>query len=373
MGKFTIALTPIDKFFFGSDMTFGAEGRDDLNEDFKSYIITSRMFPQQTSLLGMLRFLILSNDSRCFSRGRITDKDAASELIGANSFSVNATADKNGKANSFGIIKSISACRIQAVSRKNGIDNVEDLFFEPLYRNAAPVWDKANPAKINQIEVTIPELAYSAKEGGIACVLSNGVEKYYLEKEGDETKYIFLEDRRVGINRDINSGSTLNSSLFKQISYRFNNSDNQSFRFAFDAVVDNESLDSYSGQMVSVGADGSWFVLDIQKAEAETSSDCNKKERMLTLQSPAFIPRLAMCHVKFAITSLLPFRFMQSNVMNTQEYRITDRSYKRSEKKYLLYDSGSVFYFDEADDKNKFEKYLKAQEDFRQIGYNEYK
>lgn len=94
---------------------------------------------------------------------------------------------------------------------------------------------------------------------------------------------------------------------------------------------------------------------------------------MLTLQSPAFIPRSAMRHVKFAITSLLPFRFMQSSVMNTQEYRITDRSYKRSEKKYLLYDSGSVFYFEDDDSKDKFENCLKAQEDFRQIGYNEYK
>lgn len=74
--KYKITLTPVDKFFFGGDMTFqvGTNEKDSFNEQFSSYIIRSAMFPQQTSLLGMLRFLILRNSGEeIFKDGRITD------------------------------------------------------------------------------------------------------------------------------------------------------------------------------------------------------------------------------------------------------------------------------------------------------------
>ena len=60
--KYKIELTPVDKFFFGGDMTFQVgNAKSDFNERFSSYIIKSSYYPQQTSLLGMLRFLILRN------------------------------------------------------------------------------------------------------------------------------------------------------------------------------------------------------------------------------------------------------------------------------------------------------------------------
>ena len=65
MSNYLITLTPTGRFFFGGDMTFkvGRKDKNEFNEQFSSYIIKSAMFPQQTSLLGMLRFLILSNDT----------------------------------------------------------------------------------------------------------------------------------------------------------------------------------------------------------------------------------------------------------------------------------------------------------------------
>jgi len=45
------------------------------------------MYPQQTSLLGMLRFLILRNSGeKIFKNGKIVDKAEAEELIGHKSF-----------------------------------------------------------------------------------------------------------------------------------------------------------------------------------------------------------------------------------------------------------------------------------------------
>ena len=69
MSKYIIKLIPTGRFFFGGDMTFTigkqketdkSKGEKDsyqiYNEEFSSYIISSLKFPQQTSLLGMLRF-----------------------------------------------------------------------------------------------------------------------------------------------------------------------------------------------------------------------------------------------------------------------------------------------------------------------------
>ena len=367
MGRYTIALTPVDKFFFGSDMFFGAEGRQDLNDKYKSYIIRSRMFPQQTSLLGMLRFLLLQNDPGCFAEGRIINFDHAERLIGPKSFHVNSSESISGSGNNFGAIKSLTACRIQMVKPNN---QIVDLRFQPLYQKSAPVWNDTCKAFFNHLTIDVPTLDYSAKEGGIEMTLTDGTDTFTLEG-GDNG--IFKEERRIGINRDINSGLTQDSALFKQISYRFNNTTQHSFRFAFDAEIDGVEIMKYKGQMVSVGGDGSWFVLDIREQETPVSFNPPGDLLTLTLQSPSFIPKRALDHVKFAVTSLLPFCFMQSSVRGTTHYSILDRSYKRSPKKYSLYDTGSLFFFESADEKKSFETILIEQSDFRQIGYNEYK
>ena len=114
MTDFHIALTPIDKFYFGGDMTFpvGNDKNDAFNTKFSSYIIESTYFPQQTSLLGMLRYLLLSN-SRYFSNGRIIDKEGAAGLIGEQSFMVN---EDGHRPNDYGpVLKSISTCRLQTL------------------------------------------------------------------------------------------------------------------------------------------------------------------------------------------------------------------------------------------------------------------
>ena len=46
-----IKLTPLDAFFFGDENTFGMDNT--------SYYVRSRKLPQQTSLLGLLRYELL--------------------------------------------------------------------------------------------------------------------------------------------------------------------------------------------------------------------------------------------------------------------------------------------------------------------------
>jgi len=49
--KYLVTLKPLEPFLFGGNQTFGRLG----DKEAGNYLVTSRQFPQQTALLGMLR------------------------------------------------------------------------------------------------------------------------------------------------------------------------------------------------------------------------------------------------------------------------------------------------------------------------------
>ena len=362
MSKYQITLTPVDKFFFGGDMTFqvGTEKKDKFNEQFSSYIIQSSMFPQQTSLLGMLRFLILRNAGEAvFKDGKIVDKAKAKELIGSRSFMVN-------EDNDFKTIRSLSHVRV----RKTENGQSTDLEFAPIFKELN--FDKASLGSYNLHDTCIPSLTkdeYDAKKG-IEVNLTDG--NAPIKLEDDENKNcVFVKDRRVGIDRDIKTGIVEGGALFKQISYRFNNG-KASYCFLFDAEVeDSIPFETYSGQIVTVGADNSQFVIGITR-DVKTNDAIKPYEKALWLLSPTFLNRAEAQTAKFAITKLMPFRFLKSEMDKVKSYNVLSRELVRSER-YELYVPGSVFYFEDEDHKKAFIKLIESKKEFRQIGYNEYK
>ena len=97
---YRIQLTPLDTLFFGGENTFGQDSG-------ANYFAQSNRFPQQTTLLGVLRHQILmQNDAFPLTND---NKEKATQLIGAHSFDVNAH-------NQFGSIKSLSPGRNRAFS-----------------------------------------------------------------------------------------------------------------------------------------------------------------------------------------------------------------------------------------------------------------
>lgn len=366
MSKYQITLTPVDKFFFGGDMTFQVGTDKKFNEQFSSYIILSSMFPQQTSLLGMLRFLILRNDKEAFKDGQIIDNTKAKTLIGERSFIVN----ENGHdKNKFGLIGSLTHVRI---CRKDGEGNTSYLEHAPLFGELD--FAKASVGTYNMKDVCIPALTdkeYKAKEG-LSSKLTDGKESYdFKQGEDPQKEGVFIEDRRIGIDRNIKTGRVEDSALFKQISYRFNNK-NASYCFVFDAEVDDSlNLNGYSGQLVSIGGDNSQFVIGIKKKE-ETEDNIVLINNAICLLSPTFLTRAEAQTAKFAITRLMPFRFLKSEMDKVKSYHILSGNLTRSDR-YELYAPGSVFYFENNEQKEAFTNLIKAKKDFRQIGYNEYK
>ena len=365
MSKYQITLTPVDKFFFGGDMTFqvGNDENDEFNTQYKSYIIQSSMFPQQTSLLGMLRFLILRNAGEdVFKDGKIVNKLKAKDLIGDRSFMVNSD-------NDFKTIKKLRHVRIRRIV--NG--SVSYLEFKPLFKEL--VFENASEGSYNQSIISIPSLTkeeYSVKRG-LDVMLSDG--KIEVKLEDDENKKcVFVKDRRVGINRDIKTGIVDDGALFKQISYRFNNDAN--YCFVFEAEIDDEvPFESYSGQLVTVGGDNSQFIIGITK-ESRAIDGIKPYKNAIWLLSPTFLTRAEAKTAKFAITRLMPFRFLTDREDNRENdnrsFHILNSKLKRS-KRFELYAPGSVFYFGDEEQKQEFINIIESKSDFRKIGCNEYK
>ena len=360
MSKYQITLTPVDKFFFGGNMTFqvGSNEDDKFNSQFKSYIIQSSMFPQQTSLLGMLRFLVLRNAGEFVFKGnRIVDKAKAKELIGDRSFMVDAD-------NDFKMVKGLSHIRIRRVAKSQSAD----LEFAPLFKELD--FSNVVSGTYNLNDMNIPSLSkkeYDAEEG-LEVKLTDGTNTFSLDD-------IFVKDRRVGINRDIQTGIVDDGALFKQISYRFNN--NAAIHcFVFEAEIDDKiPFESYSGQVVSVGGDNSQFAIGISK-EIKNSESFKAYSHAVCLLSPTYLKRAEAQTAKFAITRLMSFRFLTDRKDNKDDdkrsYHVLNSKLERSPR-YELYAPGSVFYFENEAQKDAFCKLIDSKRDFRKIGYNEYK
>ena len=175
----------------------------------------------------------------------------------------------------------------------------------------------------------------------------------------------------MGINRDINTGKVNDGALFKQISYRFNNTEAH-YCFVFDAEIeDHLPFESYKGQIVAVGGDNSQFVIGITK-DVQTNNNINPYDKAVWLLSPTFLTRAEAKRAKFAVTRLVPFRFLKSEMDKVTSYNVLSKELVRSEK-YELYAPGSVFYFEDETQKQEFINVIESKKDFRKIGYNEYK
>ena len=395
MNKYLITLTPIDKFYFGGEVGFlrptqtenekktkkGNEPNKIFNDNSSSYIIKSSLLPQQTSLLGMLRFLLLSNNKDLFDGSKIKDnkKEEVKKLIGERSFNV--TDSFQTKENQFGKIKSLSPCFLQ---RSTDTENWSDLWVSPLDTNLKVSFREAN-AHTKKAKECIPLInGYDPKEGLESLFITVSGDSKPLWTEND----LFVEDIRIGINRNFN-GKTNDDAYYKQYFYRFTDSYicrecnvkvKHQLRFAFYAEFSDDYILTAENHIVSLGGDNSRFYLSASKMNDNTSlpqfyRNTNEDKYKLALKSDAYIREDDLNECLFAINETVSFRFLTSTVDNTKHYsRFLGESHlKRNEQKYNLYKRGSVFYFETESQVNEFAK--KLQENygcFYQIGYNHF-
>lgn len=358
--NYLVKLTPTGKFFFGGDMRFGVNGKDEKNS---SYIIESSKMPQQTSLLGMMRFLLLSNNNDLFDikNNCIRNGVSVDDLIGKSSFSVS-----DGSENTFGKIITLGPCCVYRDGKR--------YFKAPMDNGFSSInWDNVTSAVINGKNVELPELkVINDKKKEELYKGKHIFESFFMDyssKEVIKENEIFKKDTRIGIDKE-NEGKRQTNAFYKQISYRLE----ESYCFAFDIEVDDDiDLTEYNGQLVNLGADASTFVFEaeiIQTLEKDIPEGLT-----VVLLSDTYITKddIDKCEIRYSITQTRPFRFISTtNNSNTSYYRINAKNAAERSERYELYEAGSVFYFKDEENREKFCDFLENRKDFIQIGYNKY-
>lgn len=362
---YKITLQPLDHFFFGGESLF------DLN-DKVFYFQSSRDFPQQTSLLGMLRYQILCQNELMtpLANGKLGIKsDAeAQQWIGASSF--------NGGQQDFGKIDQISPVFIQD---KNG-----NKFFR---MPKAKTLDKDTYKPLMPIDLStqfIPgkvSFKTDSEEKKQVFHLNNYNAKLGLEygfwnettNSYHDYKSVFnlKETEQIGIYKK--TSRTTNEELgddegFFKHKYSRLQSD---FSFSFYVLLAEANL--LSNSKVILGKEQSVFQMTVEESDYDFKNPVCESENQILLLSDSLVSSEIYDYCKGAISKTIPFRNLQFKISDSTE-KYDDDPKKKELSKYNLLEKGTILYIkDDAVSAEAVYELLNKEEAFQSIGYNYYK
>lgn len=339
--KYIIKLTPLGRYFFGGENTFGEGKGKSYN-----YFACSETMPQVSSIIGMLRYEILR-------RSGALDRHIAQEqwhtIIGEQSFSLDDMLCSD-KPVVFGLISAISPVFL--------CDN-EGRFYTPMPLDQGISYNKESGRSY-----------YSGYRRSHTVMLDNFDHKKYcnwkqwVDEKGDALPASpFLFSSRPGIIKNEEFRESGNDeAYYKQevVSLR----KGFGFAFIFETPLDNKLFDCDRQCFVKLGADNSIFAMTVEPCErdftfAKYFSALGNEDRCLLL-GDAYLP--TKTGTDFIWADSKNFRSISSK---TSE----QHSWKRPQKSllfHLLKPGGVVF-----GDKVSIEKLL-TMERLQRVGLNHY-
>lgn len=375
MSKYLIKLTPHDKFFFGGESTFG-EGES------RKYFVKSNYFPQQTTLLGLIRYqLMVQNKNGIYKDGKIQKPNDAAELINHKSFDINDTEF------SFGKIKELSPVFIanerneflfpankeyQWVDKDEEGNEINDFVFREF--NKADGESSISEKYIPCLEKYNPKLDLS----DLLLNKNLSLMKYYdydkdKELKKDPHNGIFIEYQQTGIRKNY-KGLTEDDAYYVQTFYKLD----KGYSFAFILELDGD-IEFSSQELVTIGGEQSKFKMVVTDAPDEFNNllpdyKPSKDSDKVVLVSDAYVSNDILNDCYFAVTDIIDFRSIKSSTKTTN-YSSMDRTGKKEDElsksdKYNFFKRGSVFY---GENTSNITAHLDNKNPLKKIGYNHYK
>lgn len=342
MNRYKITLQPIDWFFFGGEQTFD-------NGVSQSFIARSNRIPQQTTLLGMVRYQLLKKAELL----PITVDNAAAvkALIGPSSFNIDKT------TNSFGSIRSLSPVFIEKGKRR--------LVPVPLNYGYTCAFDSKT------------RIWLSGKEdNGIINATSKDGKNYddkdywkknnyglLIDQGGNtlEADSLYLAKMQIGITKGAERDDN-KKGFFKQETLRFKDRDT---RFAFYLELEGDNL--IDNDFVFIGAQRSCFKMEVSTSDEQPVVPSHESNTILLL-SPTFVDdadalnRLTRFHWSYGIS------FRNLVVADHGNLKSGSIAYNRHNNVITMLAPGSVLFCNE-DDKEEL-KTLLTKPHLQTIGYN---
>ena len=367
--NYLIKLTPLDWFFFGGERTHGEGKKSD-------YLSKSNSFPQQTAVLGMVRYQLLKQKGCLTLPGAVINKrpswliskgevktaehiNAINDLVGAQSFYMS---NDNTQVVNFGAIKSISPITVAK------IDKTEEYGLS--FLSAAPL----SHGYIDEfMDIDAISLNRKCSENRIMDDQKSFDHKLYDNylKWKSKNGIIPLDDiwrskTKIGITK-LKAGEVDDEKNFYKQEYLSLKKD---YIYAFFVSLDFE----LQPDKVFIGGQRSAFdmaVVPLDKAEScqelfKKACGVEKTEGKIVLLNDAYVPDmkslndLCLFHWSYSV----PFRNIETTTAKNN-YAVKP---KKSSIKYNFLQKGSVLYFDESK-RAKIEEILNNQ-NLQTIGYN---
>jgi CRISPR-associated protein Cmr3 len=323
MANYQIKLTPVDTYFFGGEKHIEKDGKLESN-----YFVESNLYPQQTTLLGLLRYYLLLKNTSVFANNRITSRADATKIIGPSSFDYNLPPDNFGKIISVGLLYFQH--------------NSQNYFFAPL--------DIAFEMENFQLikEKNGKKTDYNAKDHFLDIC------QYLVDNKGNKVKLseIISDIPQVG-NEKAEKGASKeekDNKFYKQNAKKMS----PGWNFCFDAeIADGAGIpDKDDVLFVPFGGEKSFFKMEvIKQAPVSFSIPANFKRTKpyILCLSDCFVSADILKQASLSVNRYVSFRNIQSKVEKTEKYsglsQKDDKQLTRSNR-YNLLQRGSIIYFD---------------------------
>jgi CRISPR type III-B/RAMP module-associated protein Cmr3 len=366
MTKLTVTIKPVEHYFFGTE--------NRRSDDTQNYFLYSFPYPQQTTLLGAMRHLVLlayhkanPKENLLDEKGNISDKILAGKLIGDTGFRI-------GHKGSYKKINSISELML--------FDGKTVLLPAEQRKNS-----ESKPSTFEKVEGTtffngskvefIPRLeGYDPKEPEISGWVSPDG-KFF--ENGDLFKSIISPG-----NKKKNTGDDDDDAYYKQEFYQLAN---RELSFVLQMDVDDDIQKCLiENHIMTLGGERSKFTVKIESStESKIQVPPVSAKENYYLPNPQFIKVILTSDAYFdndpyedslfAVTTTKPFRFLKSSVTETVNHYNRGKSEAGLHESDLfnLIERGSTFYFK---DKEQFQKWETSSgissKDFNNIGYNQF-
>jgi len=358
--RYIVQLTPIGKYYFGSENSFNGTDKANVNIPMTNYLVRSREYPQQTTLLGMMRYAILQQYN-LLSGAKIN----WASKIGKSSFQGNGVDIEGNQINNWGLIKSLSPLFLiqnenkfipAGFDNQYYIDNVSnefELLLSPTQKqNAISNYNENQFYQLNNYDPKVHSLM---------------LWRNYQNNELVKPSNIFKESFQVGIKKS-RSGNPENDAFYKEYFYQVLND------FSFGMyLTTTESMENFDQPfIIQAGGDQSIFQLTLSAANDdifETSIPTGIGK--FTLISDAYcnpdeiLPLCTCC-----ITQSIDFRYLQTTT-STESYNnlsLIGSGIKKSIKMNLL-ERGSVLH---TNDSSTLSSILLKSSPYRNAGFNHY-
>jgi CRISPR-associated protein Cmr3 len=345
MSKYLIKLKPLSPFFFGGEINYNR----DFDNEYKNYLVKSNYYPQQTSILGMLRKQVLKQEGLLKNIGEYkkSDSDNNNKFIGCESFNIN-----KKKKQQFGKINSISNVFILQESKDKEYKHIVKVPKDIKH-------DKEVTKEYQSMKLSSLKSVKSSLEGEKGYELEGYDSKKYFKvvnkyKYLDSDKILDIEDIFIDVEQIGISKNKLDDAYYKKTSYLLK----KNFYFAIYVNMDYKLKDD----IVYLGGEGSAFKMMVEEIDKYIYQPCDlndgKSEKVILL-SDTYLGDNPYKYCCYAITNTIVFR-----------NRCTKKNTYKSEnikERYLFLESGSVLYTNNMDE---LINQIKSYENLRNIGYN---